>query len=173
MALIATFTRNGSNLVIDSGLVVTYSKSLVSGTWSWESGNMEGEYNYMMEYHRRARMSFRYVGMTKSAAESCKAAMITAYTRSFCASIWDGTTLNGSWSDSSAGSMPMAEVAMSHNEDGSYDVVVNVNEDDSRMRKTSSSASYSTLFSSERSRTYENSETESVSSGGSGGSEPT
>ena len=35
MGLISSFTRNGSNLVIDSGLVVTYSKSLVSGSWSW------------------------------------------------------------------------------------------------------------------------------------------
>ena len=160
MGLIATFTRNGSNLVIDTGLIVTYSKSLVSGTWSWESGNMEGEYNYMMEYHRRARMSFRYVGMTKAAAESCKAAMVSAYTRSFSASFWDGTTLNGSWSDGSAGSMPMAEVAVSHNDDGSHDVVVNVNEDDVRMRKSTDNPSYSSLFSSERFRSYEGGEAE-------------
>ena len=118
----------------------------------------------MMEYHRRARISFRYVGMTKAAAESCKAAMITAYTRSFKMSEWNDATTNGSWSDSSAGEMPMAEVAVNHNDDGSYDVVVNVNEDDMRMRKISDSATYSSLFSTERARTYENSETESSGS---------
>ena len=161
MALIATFTRNGSNLVVDSGLVVTYSKSLINGNWSYTSANVSGYYDYMMEYHRRARMSFRYVGMTKAAAEACKAAMIAAYTRTSKMSLWDGTTMGGAWSDSSAGEMPMAEIATTHNEDGSYDVVVNVNEDDVRMRKTADSPSYSTLFSAERSRTYENGEAES------------
>ena len=164
MALIATFTRNGSNLVVDSGLVVTYSKSLVSGSWSWVSANVEGTYGYMMEYRRRARMSFRYVGMTKSAAESCRDAMISAYTRNFYMSVWDGTTMGGNWSTSSAGSQLMADVAMSHNDDGSYDVVVNVNEDDTRMSKVESPASYALAFVYERLRTYEGNETESSGS---------
>ena len=162
MALLTS--HSSANLVIDSGLVVTYSKSLVSGSWAYVSANVSGSYAYMMEYHRRARMSFRYVGMTEAAAAACKAAMISAYTRSFKISIWDDTSMGGSWSDNSAGEMPMSEIAMSHNDDGSYDVVVNVNEDDTRMRKTTESPSYATLFSSERSRTYEGGETESSSS---------
>ena len=158
MALLTS--HSSANLVIDSALVVTYSKSLINGNWSYTSANVSGYYNYMMEYHRRARMSFRYVGMTKTAAEACKAAMIAAYTRSFKISIWDDTTMGGEWSDDSAGEMPMAEVAMSHNEDGSYDVSVNVNEDDTRMRKTTTAAAYSVLFSTERSRAYEGGEYE-------------
>ena len=164
MALIATFTRNGSNLVVDSGLVVTYSKSLVSGSWSWVSANVEGTYGYMMEYHRRARMSFRYVGMTKAAAESCRDAMISAYTRSFYMSVWDGTTMGGNWSTSSAGSQLMADIAMSHNDDGSYDVVVNVNEDDSRMLKVGDSYNYAVMFASESARDYDG-ETETSQEG--------
>ncbi|MBQ2630408.1 MAG: hypothetical protein IJG13_12085 [Kiritimatiellae bacterium] len=158
MALLTS--HSSANLVIDSGLVVTYSKSLINGNWSYTSANVSGYYDYMWEIHRRARMSFRYVGMTKDAAESCKAAMIAAYTRAFKISIWDYSSMGGAWYDNSAGEMPMAEIAMSHNEDGSYDVVVNVNEDDTRMRKTSESTNYTLLFSAERSRTYEGGETE-------------
>lgn len=158
MALLAAYSS--ANLVIDSGLVVTYSKSLINGKWEYTSANVSGYYDYMWEMHRRARMSFRYVGMTKAAAEACKAAMIAAYTRQFKISIWDYSSMGGAWSDNNGGEMPMAEIAMSHNEDGSYDVVVNVNEDDTRMRKTSESTSYSTLFYTERSRTYEGGETE-------------
>lgn len=148
-------SHSSANRIVDSGLVVTYSKALVSGNWSYTSANVSGWYNYMMEYHRRARMSLRYVGMTEAAAKDCKDAMMSAFTRSFKSSIWDGTTMGGSWSDSSAGEVPMADVAMVHNDDGSYDVVVNVNEDDTRMRKVGESASYATLFSSERSRSYD------------------
>lgn len=161
MSLINSFTRNGSNLVIDSGLVVTYSKTRISGSWGWTSANVEGTYWYMLEYHRRARMSFRYVGMTKAAAESCKAAMITAYTRSFYMSIWDGNSMGGSWGTSSAGEQVMAEVSVNHNDDGSYDVVVNVNEDDVRMSKVEAPSTYAGAFYAERLRTYENGETES------------
>ncbi len=153
-------SHSSANLVIDSALVVTYSKSLINGNWSYTSANVSGYYDYMLEYHRRARMSFRYVGMTKAAAESCKNAMVAAYTRQFKMSLWDGSSMGGAWYDNSAGEMPMAEIAMSHNEDSSYDVVVNVNEDDTRMRKTDTNPSYSTLFSAERSRTYEGGEAE-------------
>ena len=148
-------SHSSVNRVVDSGLVVTYSKTLVSGNWSYTSANVSGSYNYMMEYHRRARMSLRYLGMTEAAAKSCKAAMLSAFTRSFKSSLWDDSTMGGSWSDSSAGEGPMADVAMVHNDDGSYDVVVNVNEDDTRMRKVGESASYATLFFSERSRSYD------------------
>ena len=146
--------------MIDSALVVTYSKSLINGNWSYTSANVSGYYDYMWEIHRRARMSFRYVGMTKDAAEHCKDAMIAAYTRTSKTSIWDYSSMGGAWHDNSAGEMPMAEIAISHNEDGSYDVVVNVNEDDTRMRKTDSSTNYASLFYAERSRTYEGGETE-------------
>ena len=156
MGLISSFTRNGSNLVIDSGLVVAYSKSLISGSWGYTSANVSGNYSYMMEHHRRARMSFRYVGMTKAAAEDCKAAMLAAYTREFKMSLWDGTTMGGEWYDDDAGEMPMAEVAVNHNDDGSYDVVVNVNEDDMRMSMVGGTAD----FDDEQARVYEGGETE-------------
>ena len=148
------------NLVIDSGLVVTYSKSLVSGGWGYTSANVSGSHDYMWELHRRARQSFRYVGMTYDAAQTCKTAMIAKYTRSFKMSLWDGSSMGGSWTDNPAGSMPMAEISVAHNEDGSYDVLVNVNEDDMRMRKVDGDVSPSVPFYTEASRSYEGGESE-------------
>ncbi|MBR4614886.1 MAG: hypothetical protein IKO55_04715 [Kiritimatiellae bacterium] len=169
MALINSWTANGSNLVIDSALVVSYSAGYVSGYW--EQGSSMGitvaSWDHMYELRRRARQSFRYVGMTKTAADACKDAMVTKYTRSFSDSgTWD--SFNGTWTYPSVlqrGNVLMAEISMQHNEDGSYDVVVNVNEDDSRMSVYSSSITMATLFSDERTRQYEGGESESSGGG--------
>lgn len=149
-------SHSSANLVIDSALVVSYSRSLISGNWSYTSANVSSSYNYMMEYHRRARQSFRYVGMTKVAADSCKSAMVAKYTRSTYESIWDGDAMGGAWNTTASGEMLMAEVSASHNEDGSYDVVVNVNEDDTRMSKVGETA----VFAYEPLRQYEGGEGE-------------
>ena len=165
MALISSFSaENAINRVVDSALVVTYSATRISGSWSYTAANMSGSYAYMMEFHRRARKSYRYVGMTESAALACKTAMLALYTRSFKQSIWNDATAGGAWSVESGGSMPMADVAMSHNDDGSYDVVVNVNEDDSRMLKVGTDYNYVTMFVTERQRDYDG-ETETTQGG--------
>ncbi len=144
-------SHSSENRVVDSGLVVTYSVVKVNGTWSYTSANVEGWYYYMWELHRRARKSYRYVGMTETAARACKAAMIALYTRTVQQSFWNGDTMGGGWTVGSGGEMPMAEIAMSHNDDGSYDVVVNVNEDDCRMAMANSSPpAFAVAFSTER-----------------------
>ena len=153
MALLTSY--GATNRVVDSALVVTYSNSLISGMWSWLSFNMWGTWDRMREIHRRARKSYRYVGMTESAAQQCKAAMIAKYTRDFWTSIWDGNSAGGSWTEVEGGSMPMADVAMSHNEDGSYDVIVNVNEDDSRMCLANSGFTYTSMGRRARRRDYD------------------
>ena len=157
MALISTWTSNGSNLVIDSALTISYSRSRVSGNWSYTSANVSGSYDYMMEYHRHARQSFRYVGMTYAAAMACKAAMVAKYTRATYMSIWDGSTMGGQWVTDSGGNMLMAEISPQHNDDGSYDVIVNVNEDDTRMSMVGLTAT----FAYEPLRQYEGGESES------------
>lgn len=116
---------------------------------------MSGDYLYMMEFTRHAQKSYRYVGMEESAARQCQAAMIEMYTRDFSMSIWNDATAGGSWSVEYGGTMPMAEVAMSRNDDGSYDVVINVNEIDTRIRKVTDGGTFSVIFSSERLRGYD------------------
>ena len=146
-------SHSSANRVVDSALVVTYSVSRVSGYWEQQSsmGITVASHDHMWEYHRRARKSYRYVGMTEAAAKTCKDAMTSLYTRSTSTMEWD--SFDGIWTTTSGSSIPMADVAMSHNDDGSYDVVVNVYEDDCRMSILAVTAT--SLFSSERSRSYD------------------
>ena len=160
MALITSYSED--NRVIDSGLTVTYSRELVSGTWVGESlvaSAASNTYYFMWEYHRRATKSYRYVGMTDAAKDECLADMIELYTRNVRASFWNSTTSDGhglgSWSEDSAGQIVVADISPVHNEDGSWDVVVNVREDDVRMRKTWNVVSPSTLFATEQQRGYD------------------
>lgn len=162
MALLTS--HSAANRVVDSALVVTYSVSWQGGSWQQTSsmGITVASYDHMFEFRRRARKSYRYVGMTEAAANACKGAMIEKYTRSFSVSVWDD--FNGIWADQPGGTVPMADVAMSHNDDGSYDVVVNVNEDDVRMSIRSSSSAVAAMFYEERLRDYDG-ETEEPQSG--------
>ena len=143
---------SNANLVIDTGLSVWNSVRRIYGNWVWTSGNMSGAETAMWEAHRYARMSFRYVGMTDAAAESCQAAMRAKYARAIRTSRWDGSVLNGQWIRESGGTVLMADISKAHNEDGSYDVVVNVNEDDVCTAKTASAANE---FTAEDARSYE------------------
>ena len=156
MSLLTEYSSR--NLVIDSGLTVTYSKSLISGNWGYTSANVSGYYNYMWELRRVAKQSFRYIGMTQDAAYACRDAMIAKYTRAFKVSTWVDDVMGGARLDRDGGSMPMAEVSPAHNDDGSYDVIVNVNENDSRMRKVNEVISIEGAFLTEQSRTYEGGE---------------
>lgn len=156
MSLISTYTRGGINRVVDSTLVVTYSRSRIHGSWTWTAafGVSSTTWTTAYELHRRARKSYRYVGMTEDAALACKADMIALYTRDYKESSWDGGA--GNFIDGDAGRMCMAEISMNHNEDGSYDVVVNVNEDDVRTRLHAPSyIDVKTYFADESGRDYD------------------
>ena len=157
MALLTSYGAN--NRVVDSGLVVTYSKRLISGNWGYTSGNMSGYYNYMIELHRYARKSYRYVGMTYDAAISCRNAMITYYTRTVYQSEWNGNSANGSWNVVNGGTQVMADISVQHSDDNAWDVVINVNEDTCRYWKTPGDGGttpyFNVMFSSERRWTYD------------------
>lgn len=160
MSLFSSYGDN--NRVIDSPLCVTYTKNRVSGNYVGETTTASGitaTYTEVMEYHRRATKCYRYIAMDYGTATICRDEMIAKYSRDFKMSTWDATTSDslglGTFVDSDAGNMLMAEVAMARNEDGSWDVVINVNEDDVRLRKIGYATSNPFLFASERSRGYD------------------
>ena len=144
-------SHSASNLVIEQGLTVWNSNRLIHGNWTWESISMSGSFASMWEAHRYAKQSFRYVGMTKAAADACATAMKTAYTRAIRSTRWNGAVNEGEWVRESGGTVVMAEITPTQNPDGSYDVVVNVNEDDVNMGKTAAEAM---SFANEDARTY-------------------
>ena len=139
-----------ANVVIEEALTVTYSNTIIQGSWSYTSANVTGTYNTMREVHRYARKSFRYVGMTYAAAKTCRTAMVALFTRSFKTSYWQSDTMGGGWSDDTGGTIVMADVALTHDEGDAWSVHVRVNEDDVRFRLVSNGAYPNVLFATER-----------------------
>ena len=128
MALKTTY--DDSNLVVDEALTVPFSTTIIQGNWSYTSANVSGWYNAMRECHRYARKRFRYFGMTYSAAKKCRDDMVKLFMRKIMTSYWNSTAMGGGWTRSDGGQVPMADVSLVHNPDDSWDVNVNVNEDD-------------------------------------------
>lgn len=126
MALITHY--GPANRVIDTALTVTYTRNRITGSWGWSNGlNGGGTFTAMQEYHRRASKSYRYVGMTDAAKDECVAAMIALFTVDIYSTFWQS---NGTWSpEYNFGKDLIADISPQHNEDGSWDVVVNVSED--------------------------------------------
>ena len=143
-----------ANIIVEEPLKVTYSTQVISGSWGWTSGNVSGSYNRMRENHRYATKRFRYVGMTHDAALACRDALIEKFTRDFKMSIWNGDAMGGEWMSINGGTMCMADVSPEENEDGSYDVLVNVNEDDVKYTKVEDPFYPSLDFAVERRRVY-------------------
>ena len=139
-----------ANVVIEEALTVTYSNTIIQGSWSYTSANVTGTYNTMREVHRYARKAFRYVGMTHAAAKTCRNAMVALFTRDFKTSYWQSDTMGGGWSDDTGGTVLMADVALTHDEGDAWSVHVRVNEDDVRFRLVDGGAYPATLFATER-----------------------
>lgn len=143
-----------ANIIVEEPLKVTYSTQIISGSWGYTSGNVSGSYNRMRENHRYATKRFRYVGMTHDAALACRDALIEKFTRDFKMSYWNGDAMGGEWLSMTGGTMVMADVSPEENEDGSYDVIVNVNEDDTKYTKVEVPFYPAIAFAVERLRTY-------------------
>ena len=143
-----------ANLVVEEGLVVTYSRRKVSGQWSWVAANLSGTHYYMQEYHRYATKAFKYVGMTYAAAKTCRDAMISYFTRSTKIDAWDDSCVNGQWVSKDGGSMLMTSIALTHDDGCMWSVRVRVNEDDVHYSLEDDVMGYMTVFMSERLRTY-------------------
>ena len=143
-----------ANIIVEEPLKVTYSTQVISGSWGWTSANVSGSYNRMRENHRYATKRFRYVGMTHAAALVCRDELIEKFTRDFKMSYWNGDAFGGEWLSMTGGTMVMADVSPEENEDGSYDVLVNVNEDDTKYTKVEVPFYPAISFATERLRAY-------------------
>ena len=161
MSLISTFPSTPAARAyfrkVDEALTVTYSRQRISGSWGWTNNmNAGGTYAYMNEYHRYARKRYRYVGMTDAAKNACVKAMTSLYTRQTWTNEWQES--GGSWSGAiRQGDMPLATITPISNDDGSWDVQIDVNEDDVRhsMDTQSSDPKFMFLSGYERAREYD------------------
>lgn len=140
------------NKVIINDKTVTYSMKRVTGNWEWlKSAFVTVTYDWMWEYHRYCQKTYMYVGMDLATANDCAAAMIQKYTRAFNVSAWNSNT--GQFEVVPGGSMPMAEITVQQRAGCMYDVMINVREDDVRLKKTAETPS--TLFTAENQRDYD------------------
>ena len=157
MALLTTATA--TNCVIDQALSIVYSKMRIPGSWSYPGApGSTITFDHAWEYSRRATLAKRFVGMTKSAAEAAAAKFRTDYTRDIKASIYDGDTVDTTgiaerFSDESAGTILMTDIAVVHDEGDAYSILVQVSEVDVKMRRKSYTAS--SLFTTENNRSYD------------------
>lgn len=140
----ALTTYGAENRVIDSGLVVTKDWQFVFGTWTGKTVVESGEvttYTSMRRYRRRATASYRYVGMTRAAAETCLKAMEALYRTSSTARqkyayIWNSTAgTMGDWQTYRTDGIDCARCELVY--DGIYySVVVTIDEEDFIWSKT-------------------------------------
>lgn len=142
---------SAANRVIDTALAVTYSKSRVYGQWSWAEGTSIVTRYEAWSYVRSANKSYRYVGMTKAAADSCASDMRAKYLRTQRGSVFSET--QHEFISENVGTVPMADVVVQHVAGEMWDVIINVRETDAQMRFSSMTAK--PLFSSEDARDYD------------------
>lgn len=154
MGLLTTYDDN--NKVVMNDKVVTYSQQRIYGEWTYKYGVSELITIYQAwEVHRYCAKSYMYVGMDKTTANRCAQAMVTKYTRPFRISQWNGDgTYAGTFTDIDGGSVCMADIAIQQREGCMYDVVINVREDDARLR-TNVTSNPSSLFTTENARDYD------------------
>ena len=149
VALLTTY--GAGNKIVDSGLAVTYSRKRVYGEWSYASGTSIITIKSAWVYTRCASKSYRYVGMTKTAAESCATALREKFQRNTMISEWSSEDQD--FKDVEGGEMPMAEISVNYVDGQMYEVAVVVSETDERMRK--GAADVSVLFATENTRDYD------------------
>ena len=145
--------------IITMGKTISYSQAYVKGDWTYNYGvSQYNHYEYAWEYHRYCQLQFMYVGMTYSAAKDCAADMISKYTREFKISEWNPpaglTPGTEDFTDIVGGNIPMAQVLIQYVDGCTYNVIVNVSEDDMRLRIHAPNDPAS-LFTSENARTYD------------------
>lgn len=144
---------SAANRVVDTALAIRYSKTRITGVWSFTNLSVTTTWTEAWSYMRTATKSYRYVGMTLAAARTCAAEMRTKYQRDTKYSKWSPNATTQEFKDESGGSMAMADVALNRVGGGMYEVVISVNETDSKIRLAD--AAFAGLFAAENNRDYD------------------
>lgn len=125
-------TASWSNRIITTGLTISYSINPVEGEWNYQSTFAELQYLYeAWQYHRYATMQYKYVGMSESAAKAKASSVRGSLTRIYYISRWQN---DGQFHTQVGGTKLQGTVEVVKNIGHLYDVVVTINEHDTRMR---------------------------------------
>lgn len=144
-------TASAANRVTERELAVTYSVSAVRGSWSWTVLNVTYTITVAYEYRRHATCAYRYVGMDYASAKAAADEVRSKYTRAFWTSGWGS---GGDFETANTGTKLQGSVEVVQRAGHLYDVVVEVNEDDFRLRK-SPGLNPDAVFANENARVYD------------------
>lgn len=136
---------------VTASLAVTYSSSIINGTWETVTGMTTTTYYTALAYTRTATKTFSVLGLTKGAAETIAATLRGKYQRSRRHSDWNPSA--GEFVASDQGEVAlMAEVSIQHTGGAMYSVEVQVRETDTLLHRVPISPA--TLFATENARSY-------------------
>ena len=126
-------TASADNRIVTNGLVLSYSKRIIPGQWSWNRGvgTIPQTFYQAYEHHRYCTKNYMYVGLDLTSAQSVASDAITYYTRSSQTSFWN--TTNGGFDQITTALQPMADVSVQQVEGHMYNVIINVREDEMLM----------------------------------------
>lgn len=137
-----------------NGLTITYSVRKITGTWSWTMLNVTSTIEEAWEYHRYAKCSYKYVGLSYSAAKIIARDLIDAYTREFQITKWQTIGEKaGTFDILYGGDKLQGDISINKINGHMYEVVVNINEDDCKVSKDQITAIE--MFADENSREYD------------------
>ena len=135
---------------VTASLAVTYSSTIINGTWESVTGVTTTTYYTALSYTRTATMTFSILGLTQSAAESIADTIRGKYQRHRRHSDWNHNL--GEFVATDQGEIAcMAEVSIRHTAGAMYSVEVEVRETDTLLHREPISPA--TLFATENSRT--------------------
>ena len=120
-----------ANRDVTNELTITYVRRLIRGQWSYTQGTQTLYYNFAWQYERHATKNYKYVGLSRSAAQTLAQSMITYYTRQTYVSLWNAG--NAGFVTIDGGLIPMAEVTVQQVAGEMYDVNISVRETDTRL----------------------------------------
>lgn len=112
MGLLTTYDK--SNRVVTNGKVLSYSKKMIPGSWTYET-SPASTYTYYQawEFRRWCSKTYMYVGMDLTTATQCAQDAVAYYKRNSQTSFWNYyASTDGSFTPVVTGQIPMADVAI-------------------------------------------------------------
>lgn len=144
-------TPLADRLLVERPVSTRVSVSPLQGQWSSVTLNVTTTYYVASEVHCYTTGAYRYVGCSYDEARTLATTLASKLVFESKYSYWD---TSGTFKEDTLGEMLQADIQIVKQSGHLYDVVVNVNADDVRMRLPTSGDDYTSLFVTERNRDW-------------------
>lgn len=141
-----------SRFKLENPIATRIAVTSVLGSWSFASGNVTKTYYNANEVHLYTTGSYRYVGCAYDEAYSVAQQLAAALVFEQKYSIWNSSS--GEFEEATLGKTIQADIAIVKQVGHLYDVVVNIDADDVRLRIPTTTVDYTLLFADEDARDW-------------------